>query len=495
MRTRPARSPARARLAEVTTGSLDRTPEQPATEQTGCSSELPGLLARALQAVDGDAGSDAITELLAQLGRLYIRDVGSLCAAFAEPSLLEDLRSALRGRLLLAVRDETERLKEARAIATPKRTHRPRDSVLPIYVKRVDLIQVSGINEIEQTCRARLYVQCCFPNADEHLKANNFEFPYDEHGSPTFRPSANWYLHQFEFTNGTKAVDKLDFRVTPMGNDLMLNMRVEGDFFSTFDLRRFPFDAQQLTFVLTIKCAREGPVPVELRLDPFIIRGVEGTEFALRNTWHLASEMDLDVTEVYSSNTRHFPALRISASIRRRPLFFLVNVALPASLLSLMALLQFCMPVGDVGERMAYSSTLMLTIVSSKFSVSTALPAIAYLTLLDKFQLLCTVIVAIVVFEAGVAGTLVNPSAAAAFDWCCLMAVSLMWFSVNGYLLLKIHKEIQNNNTVFEAPRSAESPLSPALAPRGLDRTASGGSWYGSKSGVPPNGSRAAKDR
>ena len=59
-------------------------------------------------------------------------------------------------------------------------------------------------------------------------------------------------------------VDKLDFRVTPMGGDLMLNMRVEGDFFNTFDLRRFPFDQQRLTFTLTVKCAREGSVPLAL---------------------------------------------------------------------------------------------------------------------------------------------------------------------------------------------------------------------------------------
>ena len=135
------------------------------------------------------------------------------------------------------------------------------------------------------------------PNPNPNPNQEYDGFPLDTNGVPTFRPSARWYLvrrpaarttdrsalrtasstslsphphsvqNQISFSNGrsvetqeskvtaadTTALSlsgsprpepKAEPQVTVAGNDLQLIKRVEGDFFSRFELHGFPFDAQ-----------------------------------------------------------------------------------------------------------------------------------------------------------------------------------------------------------------------------------------------------------
>ena len=126
----------------------------------------------------------------------------------------------------------------------------------------------------------------------------------------------------------------IESKVTQMGDDLMLNQWLEGEFFESFDLRRFPFDHQGLTFTFALKVANEGPCPVDLQVSADFKRSMEGTHFALANKWILASEMVTELTTVGTTSARRFPALKVTATLRRRPHFYLTNVALAASLLA-----------------------------------------------------------------------------------------------------------------------------------------------------------------
>jgi hypothetical protein len=70
-------------------------------------------------------------------------------------------------------------------------------------------------------------------------------FPLDLYGRPTFKPSAGWYLTQIEFQVTPRPIATRLSSVATSGDDLVLNKRVEGDFFDEFDgLTRFPFDSQ-----------------------------------------------------------------------------------------------------------------------------------------------------------------------------------------------------------------------------------------------------------
>ena len=336
----------------------------------------------------------------------------------------------MQGRVFTALRAELLQVVAAQQERKPRSIYPRRE--LRLDVLRVDLLNVSSIDEIRQTFHARLYVQCAFRGGarDAALSSASADFPVDEHGTPTYRPSARWFLDQIEFHNAVQDIDKLDYRVTTIGDDVLLNIRLHGEFFEVLELHRFPFDSQQLTFVMACKCATAGPCPLHFHIAPDAVRDVAGTRFALTNSWRLADELLLEATTVCSTRTRVFPALRISASITRRPTFYLVNVALPASFLSLMALLNFCIPQEAIGERLGYSSTLALTIVSAKFAASSSMPAIAYLTLIDRFQLACIGIIFLVVAEAGVFA-LLSPHAAAQAESVLMHTSIMMWLLVH----------------------------------------------------------------
>ena len=82
------------------------------------------------------------------------------------------------------------------------------------------------------------------------------------------------------------------------------------------------------------------------------------------------------------------------------------NVVLPLMILTFLALLHFLLP-GDfiyACERISYSVTILLTSATYKLFVGASLPAIAYLTVLDKYVLGCFLLQAAVVAEGAFMG-------------------------------------------------------------------------------------------
>ena len=74
-------------------------------------------------------------------------------------------------------------------------------------------------------------MQCAFRGGarDEHLSSDSRGFPVDALGTPTFRPSAAWFLDQVEFHNAKFEVTQLDYRVVRMDDDLVLKYVDPGD--------------------------------------------------------------------------------------------------------------------------------------------------------------------------------------------------------------------------------------------------------------------------
>lgn len=197
-------------------------------------------------------------------------------------------------------------------------------------------------------------------------------------------------------------------------------------------LSAFPFDYQTLTVKFVLNCAQEGAsmrarmasaprtascaprrhvlflarsslviaAPVQFvlpdDLKPFV---VEQDDFADRNAWMIAQEAGLELTTVGISASRRFPALAIHVKVFRSPFFFLVNIALPASFFSLLAVLLMLLPVDYPPSRLTYLLTLTLTVVAYKLSTSNHMPEVTYLTTIDKFQLWSAAMVLAIVFE------------------------------------------------------------------------------------------------
>ena len=81
-------------------------------------------------------------------------------------------------------------------------------------VIRVGMTKLHGINMLEQCFYAQIFVQFRFVDGalDASLAADGSLFPTDEHGTPTFRPSAGWYMDHVDFNNA-KEYSKLEAKV------------------------------------------------------------------------------------------------------------------------------------------------------------------------------------------------------------------------------------------------------------------------------------------
>ena len=191
---------------------------------------LDSLLQRVYESIGTEDACTIAKAMASSLAReLHVTSVSHLIQSLHIEGELHDLRGLVRGRAFTALVAELNRVHAADLARQPQRTYARRE--LELSVLRVDLINISAIDEISQTFAARLYVQCAFRGGarDEHLSSDSRGFPVDALGTPTFRPSAAWFLDQVEFHNAKFEVTQLDYRVVRMDDDLVLKYVDPGD--------------------------------------------------------------------------------------------------------------------------------------------------------------------------------------------------------------------------------------------------------------------------
>ena len=297
---------------------------------------------------------------------------------------------------------EATRQQPAGGLATAARATQAAQKLkdpLKLELMRVDVRQIKNIDQIAQTFNARVFIQFRIDGGalDEAL----CEGLNDRGAEPALR-SARWFLDKLEWHNAaelptiiTKMVNKMNDR------DLSLVLEVEGSFLETFELENFPIDYQELTIKLRTACAREGGMPCifcKTALKSCALN-VDTGNFSLANVWRLEPIVDAFISSYQAMEGRTYPVLSMRCHIHRLPGFYVLNVVLPMGLFALMTLLRFRIQLPDL--RLSFSMTLIFIAIAYKFVTIGALPAIAYLTLLDKFVMSQTLLIVLSAFEHG----------------------------------------------------------------------------------------------
>lgn len=287
-----------------------------------------------------------------------------------------------------------------------------------MVVQLVEVTQITNISILESRFTAQFYIELRIDGGalDPDLSAPGDAFPLDANGKPTFLPPAGWYVKQFDFNNAV-SYQQLDGRTFVRGEDIILALRYEGVFLESMELQNFPFDVQDLSMSLAINCRTSGMMPVELRIDPRVKSRhvIEDKHFTLHNEWQLRREVALEL-KLVGTDDRIFPTVEITPVVERKPHFYLVNIAFPMALFALMGNFQFTLPRYSTPDRFNVCFSLLLTVVAFRFSISTMLPNISYLTILDVFSLGCSVCICLACFEAGLQGAVLMHAAEQVFD-------------------------------------------------------------------------------
>ena len=399
---------------------------------------------RSSSAVASESANDAVVVAKALAHalheRLRIETVQHLITAFSTPSELEDIRALIKGRTFTALKAAVAGAAQDAIKALPKVVYEKQE--FNISLVRLDLIKLTAIDHLERLFECTVFAQFLAEGAAVHptLSDSDDAFPFDARGDPTFRPSAAWYMNQMDWHHTVHPVESLDHKVLKSGNDLLLTKRIHGTFRAEFDLHQFPFDAQRLNFTLAFNCANEGKTPIVLTLDPDLDKdNIQG--FTEGSKWRLDPEMDIELTTVGSSPKRRFPAVSVGITVRRRPQFYLFNVAIPVGMLSLVSLLGFATHPMLTPERLDFGIGLTLTLVAYKFAIGSTMPEVAYLTTLDKFMLLNALVVILFTLLAGLTGFIVSADMSDGHsldgrpnlrrgDRICLAVLSALWLLI-----------------------------------------------------------------
>lgn len=280
---------------------------------------------------------------------------------------------------------------------------------LVMQLIRFEFRHIYAIDQIAQTFSARVLAIFVIPSQVVMARGEELCTGLKDEDKPRFR-SARWYASMLRFNNmqdgggsnlpSTNVVEAKD-------GSLEITLVAEGTFHDAFQLQRFPVDVQDLIVHVTCLCANEKSVPVRLEIPQnqrqYKAR-VDMENFTLSNVWRLENAVMVSDKSILAKELGlSYPGIKFQTHVHRRAGYYYINVCAPLACLVLLALCQFAIAPEDVADRLSVSLTLLLTAIAFKTATASLVPPIAYLTILDFYELYMILIMVLSVVAAPVA--------------------------------------------------------------------------------------------
>ena len=243
--------------------------------------------------------------------------------------------------------------------------------------------------------------------------------------------------------NNALSYTKLEEKVLVDGDDCCINIRIEGEFYEKLELQNFPFDVQGLKLDITVNTRTTGPVPVALSAAPNLVPGVILEGFQVDNLWRMdTTQTQIEGTSenlgavivtpfIWGRRGRQFPCMRLTMKVHRRPTFYTVNVVCPMASFVMLSFTQYPIPYTDSPDRLSITLTLVLTAAAYKFAVSSLVPTISYLTLLDYYVLFSWLVIMLNGFEGGFVGLISNEDQGRQWDQIFMYMIGGLWIALH----------------------------------------------------------------
>lgn len=233
--------------------------------------------------------------------------------------------------------------------------------------------------------------------AEQHFTVNVFyearwRDPRLAHRSPKAisRPLNEVWHPRLQFINQQRIWSTFPniVEVAPNG-EVLYRQRIWGHFSQPLKLEDFPFDHQ--TFNIQLVAARYGLDEVELVLDPDHECGI-AKDFSVAD-WEITEWRagPLDYKSVPSS--RQPVGFWLAIEARREADYFVLKLIIPLVLIVIMSWTVFWIDPKQGGTQISVAMTTMLTLIAFRFSMGVSLPNIPYLTRMDFFILVSTILV------------------------------------------------------------------------------------------------------
>lgn len=260
----------------------------------------------------------------------------------------------------------------------PSRWGEPTEVEIGIYV-----IDVDGVDSANQNFSASIYYEA---------RWNNSLLRHDGPG-PQIRGTTEVWTPRLTIVNQQQAWNAYPsyVEISPDGQ-VVLRQKTWGWFSQPLDLRDFPLDRQ----VLQIRMAAAGLSASDVKMVP---RRVDPERRA-----GIASEFSFPDFDVVSWEARPeqyvpfeglagVPGFVMEIEIQREAAYYIWKLILPLCLIVAMSWVPRWISRKEVGTSIGISTTSFLTLVAYLFAVAVLLPRVAYLTRIDLFILMATLMV------------------------------------------------------------------------------------------------------
>jgi len=244
------------------------------------------------------------------------------------------------------------------------------------------LIDFARINGREETFDLQGYLNASWVDPSLALKPG--EHSQDERRFPT---DALW-TPNYEFTNAAEQVKIQNEAALIVDDDGRIHQRFRftGKFAWPMDLRRFPFDSQDLT-ILIEPFERQNTDLQFVVNQPHI--GRLATAFVADWRIHEVSAKVIDAA--YPSFGRTAARLVVEIAISRQATFYFWRVLIPMTLLVMMSWVVYLFEPTNLQPLISTTVAILMNVILFNFSIDFALPKVSYLTFIDAYAVTCLV--------------------------------------------------------------------------------------------------------
>ncbi|XZE56122.1 hypothetical protein SH139x_002201 [Planctomycetaceae bacterium SH139] len=263
-------------------------------------------------------------------------------------------------------------------LARPTAWGEPTEVEVGIYV-----IDVDEVNSADQSFAASVYFQAQWNNP---LLAHEGPGPKLRSLTDVWNPRLTIMGQQMIWRSYPEYVE-----IQPDGT-VVYRQKVWGRFSQPLSLQDFPFDEQELS----IHIVAAGLLENDVRMVPLVTES--GATSGTAETFSLP---DFDVVSdkatvrPYSLYSGHpgTAGFELRMKIDRRPMYYILKVIIPLGLIVVMSWLPRWIAPSETGTNIGISTSAFLTLVAYLFAITVLLPRVSYVTRMDSFILLSTLMV------------------------------------------------------------------------------------------------------
>ena len=254
----------------------------------------------------------------------------------------------------------------------------PTEVQVGIYV-----IDVDEVNSADQSFAASVYFEARWQNP---LLSHEGPGPKLRSLNDVWNPRLTIIGQQMMWRSYPDYVE-----IEPDGT-VVYRQKIWGRFSQPLSLQDFPFDQQELS----IHIVAAGLLENDVKIVPLVTEG--GTPSGIAGKFSLP---DFNVVSSEAAPQSYFPreghpgvvGFEMRIEIVRQPTYFILKVIIPLCLIVVMSWLPRWIKPEETGTNIGISTSAFLTLVAYMFAITVLLPRVSYVTRMDRFILLSTLIV------------------------------------------------------------------------------------------------------